>query len=142
MFCTIWYHLYNLENVKNTHGGISLLVKLQAYITHGNIRSNVNPDLSIVTIFCLFVESIGVIKKMKQILLTEKEMIFLVLSYLHALLKIIILDGCSSRFLNCANGIKSRIKPLVVKLFSMQCSNKRICCVSNNPKFVNPFLTI
>ena len=20
-FCTIWYHLYNLKNVKNTHGG-------------------------------------------------------------------------------------------------------------------------
>ena len=26
----IWYHLYNLKNVKNTHGGVLLLVKLQA----------------------------------------------------------------------------------------------------------------
>ena len=26
MFCTIWYHLYNLKNVKNTHGGVLLLV--------------------------------------------------------------------------------------------------------------------
>ena len=30
MLCTIWYHLYNLKNVKNTHGGVLVLVKLQA----------------------------------------------------------------------------------------------------------------
>ena len=29
MFCAIWYHLYNLKNVKKTHGGVLLLVKLQ-----------------------------------------------------------------------------------------------------------------
>ena len=108
MFCAIWYHLCNLKNVKNTHGGMSLLVKLQAYITHKNIRRNVNSDLSIVTIFWSLVESIGVIKKTKEILLTEKEMIFLVLLYFRALLKVIILGGCFSRFLNCTNGIKSR----------------------------------
>ena len=28
--CAIWYHLYNLENVKSTHEGVLLLVKLQA----------------------------------------------------------------------------------------------------------------
>ena len=28
MLCAIWYHLYNLKNVKNTHGGVLLLVKL------------------------------------------------------------------------------------------------------------------
>ena len=28
--CSIWYHSYNLENVKNTHEGVLLLVKLQA----------------------------------------------------------------------------------------------------------------
>ena len=33
--------------------------------------------ISIVTIFLLLVESIEVIKKMKEILLTEKEMVFL-----------------------------------------------------------------
>ena len=27
--CAIWYHLYNLKNVKNTYGGVSILVKLQ-----------------------------------------------------------------------------------------------------------------
>ena len=26
MCCAIWYHLYNLKNVKNTHGGVLLLV--------------------------------------------------------------------------------------------------------------------
>ena len=44
MFCAIWYHLYSLKNVINTHGGMSLLVKLHPYITHGNVRSNVNSD--------------------------------------------------------------------------------------------------
>ena len=31
--CTIWHHLYNLKNVKNTHGGVLLLVgvSLQLY---------------------------------------------------------------------------------------------------------------
>ena len=30
MGCEIWCHLYNLKNVKNTHGGVLLFVKLQA----------------------------------------------------------------------------------------------------------------
>ena len=30
MHCVIWYHLYNLKNVKNTHGGVLLLVNFQA----------------------------------------------------------------------------------------------------------------
>ena len=30
MHYVIWYHLHNLKNVKNTHGGVLLLVKLQA----------------------------------------------------------------------------------------------------------------
>ena len=30
MLCAIWYHLHNLKNVKNTHAGVLLLVKLQA----------------------------------------------------------------------------------------------------------------
>ena len=25
----IWYHLYNFKNVKNTHGGVLILVKLK-----------------------------------------------------------------------------------------------------------------
>ena len=53
MLCAIWYHLYNLKNVKNTHGGVLLLVKPAT------------------------------------------------------LLKVTLLRGCFSRFLNCANGTKS-----------------------------------
>ena len=30
MLCAIQYHLYSLKNVKNTHGGLLLLVRLQA----------------------------------------------------------------------------------------------------------------
>ena len=37
MFYAIRYHLYNLQNEKNTHGEISLLVKLHNYITYLNI---------------------------------------------------------------------------------------------------------
>ena len=49
MRCAIWYHLYNLKNVKNTHGGVLLLA-----------------------------------------------------------LKVTLLHGCFSHFLNCTNGTKSR----------------------------------
>ena len=28
MRCAIWYHLYHLRNMKNTHGGVLLLIKL------------------------------------------------------------------------------------------------------------------
>ena len=30
MHCAVWYYLCNLKNVKNTHGGVLILVKLQA----------------------------------------------------------------------------------------------------------------
>ena len=33
MLCAIWYHLRNLKNVKNTHGGVLFLVKLTLF--HG-----------------------------------------------------------------------------------------------------------
>ena len=29
MRCAIWYYLYNLKNLKNTHGAVLILVKLQ-----------------------------------------------------------------------------------------------------------------
>ena len=41
MLCAIWYHLYNLKNVKNTHGGVILLVKLQFCFTKSNTPSSV-----------------------------------------------------------------------------------------------------
>ena len=34
MRCAIWYHLYNLKNMKNTQGGVLILVKLQAETHH------------------------------------------------------------------------------------------------------------
>ena len=33
MHCVIWYHLYNLKIVKNTHGGVILLVKFAKSMT-------------------------------------------------------------------------------------------------------------
>ena len=30
MRCAIWYHLHNFKNVKNTHGAVLILGKLQA----------------------------------------------------------------------------------------------------------------
>ena len=33
MFCSIWYHLYNLKNVKSTHGGVLFLLKVT--LLHG-----------------------------------------------------------------------------------------------------------
>ena len=40
MFCANWYHLYNFKNVKNTHGGALLLLKLQANFTNFIKSSN------------------------------------------------------------------------------------------------------
>ena len=45
MRCSIWYHLYNLNNVKNTHGGVLISVKLQALkltLFHGCFSRFVN----------------------------------------------------------------------------------------------------
>ena len=42
MFFANWCHLYNLKNVKNTHGGELLLVKLQTFkIGMDNLTSDV-----------------------------------------------------------------------------------------------------
>ena len=51
MRCAIWYHLCNLKNVKNTHGGVLLLVKSQAKACNFN-KSNTPPWL-FVTFFKL-----------------------------------------------------------------------------------------
>ena len=39
MFCTTWYHQYNFTNVKNTHGGVLPLVKLQASVCNFTISN-------------------------------------------------------------------------------------------------------
>ena len=28
MFCAIWYHLHDLKNLKNTHGGVFLMSRV------------------------------------------------------------------------------------------------------------------
>ena len=43
MCCAIRYHLCNLKNVKNTHGGVSLLVKLQVEAYNVTTESNTAP---------------------------------------------------------------------------------------------------
>ena len=42
MRCAIWQHLHNLKNLKNTHGGVLLLVKLQV-LTYNFTKSNTPP---------------------------------------------------------------------------------------------------
>ena len=42
IYCVILYHLYNFKNVKNTRGGVLLLVKLQASVYDFN-KSNTSP---------------------------------------------------------------------------------------------------
>ena len=42
MFYAIWYHLYNIKNVKNTQGGVLILVKLQPE-TCNSTKSNTPP---------------------------------------------------------------------------------------------------
>ena len=34
ILCAIWYHLYNFKNVKNTHGGVLLLVKCRVQLAN------------------------------------------------------------------------------------------------------------
>ena len=44
MLCTIWYHLYNLKNVKDTHRGELLLVTFRLQLEACNfIKSNIPP---------------------------------------------------------------------------------------------------
>ena len=49
MLCPIWYHLYNYKDVKNTHGGVLLLVKLKAKRKILALRSYI-VDLNFVTV--------------------------------------------------------------------------------------------
>ena len=124
MFCTIWYRLYNFKNVKNTHGGMSLLVKLHAYITHGNIKEVMSTQifLYILTIFWSLVESIGV-SKWKKIYWQKKRW------YSYVIIFPCITKSNNPRwvfftFLNCTNGIKSsnasNIFKLTYKIFLAQ----------------------
>ena len=65
MRCAIWYHLHNLKIVKNTHGGVLLIVKLQAKsITNGS--SLMSQVLTLTIIDCQ-------VFKLRQILKTYSD---------------------------------------------------------------------
>ena len=52
MRCAIWYHLYNLNDVKSTHGGVLLLVKSQSKAC--NFTKSKTPPLVFYTFFKLY----------------------------------------------------------------------------------------
>ena len=55
MRCTIWYYLYNFKNVKNTHGGVSILVKLKpATLLKLNFTKINTPSWVFLTFFKLY----------------------------------------------------------------------------------------
>ena len=53
MFCAIWYHLHDLKNIKYTHGGVLLLVKLQAKAYNFTTKIN-TPSWVLFTFFRLY----------------------------------------------------------------------------------------
>ena len=69
MRCAIWYHLCNLKNVKNAHGGVLLLVKSQAKACNFN-KSNTPPWL-FVTFFKLYKQYQIVQRITYSLMLTE-----------------------------------------------------------------------
>ena len=86
MLCAIWCYLYNLQNVKNTHGLVLILVKLQAeakpfltlYIFVGKI-SRFLRFCSLLTDFSFFNKSSK--EKFGSFLLTNLESLFFLLFY-------------------------------------------------------------
>ena len=68
MRCAIYYHLHKLKNVKNTHGGVLLLVKLKAKAcnsTKSNILPCMEAEILVLTkLFTSFIQKkIGYLKK-------------------------------------------------------------------------------
>ena len=54
MRCAIWYHIYNFKNVKNTHRGVLILVKLQAEAEACNFTKINTPPWMFFTLFKLY----------------------------------------------------------------------------------------
>ena len=46
MLCAIWYHFYNLKNVKNTHGAVLPELKLQASTGNATKRTLLHEDFA------------------------------------------------------------------------------------------------
>ena len=93
----IWYHMYNLKNVKNIHGGVLILVKLQASASNFT-KIDTPPWVSLMS-FKLY--------KWYQI---AQAWNFTKINTV-----------CFSRFLNCANGTKSRNASHLLDLIWFQC---------------------
>ena len=53
MLCAIWHHLYNLKNVKNTHGGLLLLL-LDCQTLVWNLTKINTPPWVFFTLFRLY----------------------------------------------------------------------------------------
>ena len=51
MRCAIWCYLYNLKNVKNTHGGVLMLVKFQAS-AYNFTKINTPPWVFFMSLIC------------------------------------------------------------------------------------------
>ena len=75
MRCAIWYYLYNLKNVKNTHGGVLILVKLQAEASRflnciNGTESRNAPHMPVFTVFSVSILNLykpGLIKPSRAI---------------------------------------------------------------------------
>ena len=52
VLCAIQYHLYNLKNVKKTHGGMTLLLKLQTEAS--NVTESITPPCVFFTFLKLY----------------------------------------------------------------------------------------
>ena len=100
MRCAIWYHLYNLNNVKNTHGGLLLLVKSKSLLRACNFTKSNTPPWVFFTFFKLY--------KWYQIAPSITYMYYTYIFEPATLLKVALFHGCFSRFLNCTNGTKLR----------------------------------
>ena len=118
--CPIWHHLYNLKNVKNTHG-VLILVKLQAYFPAFGL--NTERYFQIRSFFWSVLSRIrtkyGEIGSISPYSVQMRKP--------ETLLKLTLLRGCFSRFLNCTNGTKSRNASHLEKLFSLQISLTCFC---------------
>ena len=55
MLCTIWYYLYKWKIVKNTHGGVLISVKLQAWSLQ--LYQNQHSSMGVFHVFC-FVQKV------------------------------------------------------------------------------------
>ena len=73
MRCAIWYHFYNWKNMKNTYGGVLILVKLQASIM---LKWRKLLALIIETVFSILVGKKAFVFNLISFLATEIQDIF------------------------------------------------------------------